>query len=102
MVDPYRCLICHQTDPGDTGDVSRNPFGAAFEANRRVWDLALANLNSDGDDCSNGVELGDTNGDGENDGNVSELQSNPGVNDCAGASVDSRTWGDLKALFGSN
>ena len=101
VVEPLRCLICHQTDPGETSDTTLNLFGADFLANGRLWDDTLANQNSDGDGCSNGFELGDVDGDGENDGNVTELQSNPGVEDCNGASVDHRTWGELKALFGS-
>jgi hypothetical protein len=56
-------------------------------------------MNSDGDNCSNGFELGDSDGDGENDVGVTELQTNPGVDDCSGASVNETTWGSLKALF---
>jgi hypothetical protein len=102
VVDPFRCLICHQTDPGVTGDSSLNSFGDDFLANGLVWNDVLADMNSDGDGCSNGMELGDVDGNGQNEGNVDLLQNNPGADDCSGASVDGRTWGELKALFDQN
>lgn len=99
VTEPFQCAICHVGD--NTPDL--NPFGEDFLANGRIWDAGLAALDSDGDNCANGVELGDADGDGQNDGNVDSLQSNPGVAfDCGGASVDSRTWGELKALFDRN
>jgi len=90
------CLACHVE-----GMSGLNPFGEDFLENGRIWDAVLADLDSDGDGCVNGVELGDANGDGENDSGVGDL-SNPGVaGDCEPATVDRRTWGDLKALFDS-
>lgn len=100
LVDPFQCLVCHTSDPSQTGSFALNVFGSAFLANGRVWDDALAAADSDNDGCLNGVELGDADGDGVLDGNVEELQSNPGdASDCGGALVDARSWGELKALF---
>ncbi len=100
VVEPFRCLLCHVADPDQTGRTELNPFGRDYLDNLRTWDDALATLDSDGDGCTNGVELGDVDGDGSTDGNIDRLQSNPGApNDCGGASVDSRTWGELKSLF---
>ena len=100
VVEPYRCLLCHVADPDQTGRTERNPFGRDYLDNLRTWNETLAALDSDGDGCTNGVELGDVDGDGSSDGNIDRLQSNPGVEtDCGGASVDSRTWGELKSLF---
>ena len=102
VTEPFQCLLCHVSEPAQTGS-PLNPFGTDFLANLRTWDAALASLDSDGDGCTNGVELGDVDGDGQSDGNVDQLQSNPGAaNDCGGASVDSRTWGELKSLFDRN
>jgi hypothetical protein len=98
VVSPFECLICHQTN----GDAALNAFGQDFLANDLVWNDVLAEMNSDGDECTNGVELGDVDGDGQNEGNIVELQNNPGENDCAAATVDGRTWGELKALFDRN
>jgi hypothetical protein len=98
VVSPFECLICHQT----VDSPSLNAFGEDFLANGLVWNDVLAEMNSDGDGCSNGVELGDVDGDGRNEGNIVQLQNNPGEDDCAAATVDSRTWGELKALFDRN
>ena len=96
QTDPFACLICHQSADGS----GLNLFGVDFLGNDRLWNRILAEMDSDGDGCVNGFELGDVDGDGENDGNVGDLQSNPGViGDCGGATVDSRTWGELRALF---
>ncbi len=102
VTEPFQCLLCHVSEPAQSGS-PLNAFGTDFLANFRTWDAALASLDSDGDGCTNGVELGDVDGDGQSDGNVDQLQSNPGApNDCGGASVDSRTWGELKSLFDRN
>jgi len=102
VADPFLCLICHVSNPDQTGSTDLNSFGTAFLANGRVWDLTLASLDSDNDGCVNGVELGDADADGESDGNVSSLQSNPGDGtDCGGAGVDATSWGELKSLFDS-
>ncbi len=72
-----------------------------FLANGRLWDSDLATLDSDNDGCLNGVEVGDSDGDGNSDGNVTEQAGNPGVfDDCgSGSLVDEKTWGTLKAMF---
>lgn len=98
LTQPFQCLVCHQTNPDETGSFALNDFGADFLQNERVWNSALAAVDSDRDGCLNGVELGDVNGDGQTDGNVDDLSTNPGVEDC-GATVDLQTWGTLKALF---
>lgn len=99
IYEPYRCLICHVGDPGH-GSAVLNQFGNDYLANLRRWNASLAALDSDLDGCSNGVELGDVNGDMVIDGNIDRLASNPGAADC-GSSHDATTWGELKALFES-
>ena len=98
---PNLCSACHLVDAPSPGNAGLNPFGVDFLANGRIWDLELANLDSDGDGCLNGVEVGDSDGDGKPDGNVDEQVSNPGVVDeCgSGSLVDEQTWGALKAMF---
>ncbi len=54
---PESCMVCHQAD----GPPLR-PFGADFNSAGRVWTLALAMTDSDGDGFSNGTELGDPGG----------------------------------------
>ena len=101
---PNLCFTCH-LDPSPTpGNTGLNPFGLDFLENGRVWDSNLAQLNSDDDACLNGVEVGDSDGDGEPDGNVDEQSGNPGVDDECGSSnlVDEKTWDALKAMFDGN
>jgi hypothetical protein len=100
IYDPLRCLICHTENPEGGGETTLNVFGADFLANLRHWNGTLAEMDSDSDGCLNGVELGDSDGDGVADGNISRLTSNPGAADC-GSSLDPTTWGELKALFES-
>eukprot|EP00951_Prasinocladus_malaysianus_P047796 scaffold651981_cov52-Prasinocladus_malaysianus.AAC.1 len=38
---------------------ARNPFGLAFAANNYAWDSTLCLEDSDGDNLTNGEELGD-------------------------------------------
>ncbi len=98
---PNLCLTCHTVQFPSTGNAALNPFGLDFLENGRVWDSNLAQLNSDGDNCLNGVELGDSDGDGQPDGNVTEQSGNPGVADACGSGnlVDQQTWDALKAMF---
>lgn len=98
---PNLCLACHVSASPTVGDFALNPFGDDYLANGRLWDSNLANLDSDGDGCLNGVEVGDSDGDGEADGNVESQAGNPGVPDeCgSGSLVDEKTWGALKAMF---
>jgi hypothetical protein len=100
----FECLNCHLDSQPTVGDFDLNPFGQDFLANDRVWDADLAQLDSDEDGCLNGVELGDSDGDGQPDGNVTAEMGNPGeVDECGGgAFTDEVTWGALKALFDSN
>lgn len=101
VTEPNLCLACHQLTNPTSGRSDLNPFGADFLANGRIWDLELASLDSDGDGCLNGVEIGDSDGDGRADGNVTEQTGNPGVSDeCgSGSLVDEELWGNLKAMF---
>ena len=96
----FGCLICHNSAT-PAQDSSLNVFGDASVANGLVWNSTLAAGNADGDDCSNGAELGDVDGDGQLDGNTTEENGNPGVEDsCAGhALTEAATWGALKNLF---
>jgi hypothetical protein len=98
---PNLCASCHQIAQPTAGDAALNPFGVDYLANGRLWDANLASLDSDGDGCLNGVEIGDSDGDGEPDGNVETQSGNPGVHDeCgSGSLVDVETWGALKAMF---
>ncbi len=101
---PNLCASCHTSASPSEGDSDLNPFGVDFLENGRVWDSNLAQLNSDGDNCLNGVEVGDSDGDGQPDGNVDEQSGNPGVADDCGSNdlVDERTWDALKAIFDGN
>jgi hypothetical protein len=101
VTGPFLCLACHDREDPSPGNAGLNVFGADFLANGRRWDENLAQEDSDGDGCLNGVEIGDSDGDGEPDGNVEEQAGNPGVVDECGSGqlVDEKTWGALKALF---
>jgi hypothetical protein len=99
VVVPNLCLTCHTITTPMPGDVQLNVFGEDFLANGRLWNPALAQLDSDEDGCLNGVEIGDADGDGRADGNVDRHSGNPGVpGDCTTV-VGERTWTALKALF---
>ena len=75
----YKCANCHATAKPDATHYDLNSFGNDFLANGKVWNKALANMNSDNDKCSNGFELGDVNGDGVYDQGGEVLEnSNPG------------------------
>jgi hypothetical protein len=94
----FRCLNCHNVqDPGPS-QASLNAFGTAFKNNGFKWDATLAALGSDGDNCSNGFELGDQNGDGVMDPGVSAERSNPGQTDCT-LQISAEAWSTLKQLF---
>lgn len=100
VVEPFLCAVCHTMDDPVAGRSELNVFGLAFLAADRQWNSELASADSDGDGCTNGVELGDTDADGVADGNVTALQSNPGDgSDCGVNSVDATTWTELKGLF---
>jgi hypothetical protein len=101
VTGPNLCLACHTVDSPTSGNAELNAFGLDFLANGRQWDSNLAQGDSDNDGCLNGVEVGDSDGDGNPDGNVTEQAGNPGVfDDCgSGSLVDEKTWGTLKAMF---
>jgi hypothetical protein len=100
VVEPFLCAVCHVSSTPDQTSFELNPFGDDFLAGGRVWNDTLASADSDDDNCVNGVELGDTDGDGVADGNVTSLQSNPGDGtDCGVNTVDPTTWTELKGLF---
>ncbi len=100
VTSPFLCLACH-TDNAPSGNAPLNPFGDDYLDNGRRWDSDLAQLDSDGDGCQNGAEIGDVDGNGQADGNVTEQAGNPGVADDCGSGhlVDEQTWGALKAMF---
>lgn len=101
LTAPFDCLACHTMTNPQPGSFALNSFGEDFLQNGRIWDSNLAQLDSDGDNCLNGVEVGDSDGDGFADGNVEEQASNPGEADNCGSGqlVDEKTWGALKAMF---
>ena len=97
------CANCHVSGTStEAPSVALNSFGQAFKNNGEVWNQTLANGNSDQDGCTNGVELGDSDGNGEPDGNQTRQTSNPGSGDCHPSTIDEQTWGALKSLFNSN
>lgn len=98
----FQCLICHTTAEPVVGSSELNAFGIDFQQNERIWNRALALENSDEDNCANGFELGDADGDGVLDAGVEEENSNPGdPTDCLIA-INERTWGKIKELFSGN
>jgi len=95
---PYRCLNCHLVQDPPASNAGLNSFGAAFKANGFKWDRTLAEMGSDGDNCSNGFESGDTDGDGTPDAGVTAERSNPGTLDCT-LQISATAWSTLKDLF---
>jgi hypothetical protein len=91
----YRCKLCHQSTMPGSGDL--NDFGSDFRSNGYTWDEELADMDSDGDQYKNGLELGDEDGDGEPE--VLVERSNPGDPLNNPTSVDKDTWGVIKNLF---
>ncbi len=97
MSKRYQCANCHISASPTIASYTLNPFGADFKSNSEKWDAALAAKDSDGDGYSNGVELGDANGDG-----IAETvfeRSNPGDRYNTPNSVSRQTWGVIKSLF---
>jgi len=97
---PFGCANCHAGATATTvpADHALNAFGVDFKNNGLVWNAALAGLDSDGDGCTNGTEIGDADGNGHADANVTQENSNPGAPDCTNDTKD-KTWGELKSLF---
>lgn len=98
------CANCHVNGTSTQApSVELNGFGKAFKNNGMVWDQALAGGNSDQDGCTNGVELGDADGNGVPDEHQTPQTSNPGSgDDCQPSTLTEQSWGALKSLFNSN
>jgi hypothetical protein len=97
----FRCALCHTVPTPTDEQPDLNAFGKDFLNNNSIWDHTLASMNSDGDRCSNGAELGDRDGDGEFDESSHRPRenSNPGnPADCT-APIDPATWGIIKQIF---
>ncbi len=97
VISPFECSNCHMSEAPSGEAVTLNDFGYDFL--EWGWGPDLAVMDSDGDGCHNGVEIGDSDGDGNPDNGVSDQSSNPGVGDCSSASTDEMTWSALKDLF---
>jgi len=101
----YSCDNCHLEAASPTlSNPALNPFGLDFNnpaIGDNTWNSYLAGLDSDGDGCNNGAEIGDVDGNGQPDNGVIRESSNPGVDgDCSSASIfEEATWGELKAMF---
>ncbi len=102
---PFSCDNCHLPDAAPTlSNPALNAFGLDFnnpDIGNNDWSSYLAGLDSDGDGCTNGAEIGDVNGNGHPDNGVDQESSNPGLEgDCTSASVfEEATWGQLKSMF---
>lgn len=92
----FRCALCHQSSEPISG-ADLNDFGKDFKNNNFEWNSTLAALDSDGDNFSNGIELGDEDGDGTPE--VSIERSNPGDPYNHPSSIDPKTWSIIKRLF---
>jgi len=92
----FKCTICHQSPDPITG-TDLNNFGKDFKKYGYEWNSTLAGLDSDGDGFSNGIELGDEDGDGSPE--VSIERSNPGDPINHPSSIDPKTWSIIKGLF---
>jgi len=97
LYERYQCLNCHLS--ADPASADLNSFGRDFQARGNTWDAYLAGLDSDGDGCDNGAELGDVDGNGIPDQGVGRESSNPGVAGDCSADIDPVSWGQLKAMF---
>ncbi|HZM17310.1 MAG TPA: hypothetical protein VFE28_15015 [Candidatus Krumholzibacteria bacterium] len=94
----FRCLNCHTIQDPSTAQAALNPFGRAFKDNASHWDAKLARSGADGDNCTNGFELSDEDGDGKLDVGRTEERGNPGESGCA-LQLSTTTWQSLKLLF---
>ena len=97
----FRCALCHATAAPTPEDHPLNVFGRDFLANGNLWSETLALMNSDGDRCANGTEIGDRDGDGVHDdgGDNPREISNPGNSSDCTAPIDEATWGLIKEIF---
>ena len=73
------CLNCHLSRTGGSVNKFGNEVSGIVRSGSSdaFWSAALASKDSDGDGYTNGEELGDTNGDGIIDSNITEV-TNPG------------------------
>jgi len=94
----FRCLNCHTVQDPSASQATLNAFGRAFKDNGSRWDATLARAGADGDNCTNGFELSDENGDGQLDTGRTEERDNPGEAGCA-LQLKEATWQNLKTLF---
>jgi hypothetical protein len=94
----FRCLNCHAVQDPPASNASLNAFGTAFKSNGFRWDRSLAVISSDGDNCTNGFELGDADGNGLADAGVFHERSNPGKSDCT-LELTPTAFSALKRLF---
>jgi hypothetical protein len=96
----FQCVLCHISPTPTALSFQLNAFGNDFRNNGAIWDRTLALMNSDGDRCSNGYEIGDREGDGKfDDGGQPRERSNPGnPADCT-APIGPATWGLIKEIF---
>ena len=85
----YQCEICHAVKEPVSGNAPLNVFGDDFKENGSKWDKTLAEKDSDEDGFTNGLELGDEEGDGI--ANISSERSNPGSGDSKPSSVDEKS-----------
>lgn len=91
----YMCTLCHTSSEPSSFDL--NQFGSDYQSNGYVWDEELAEMDSDGDEYPNGIELGDEDGDGQPE--IFIERSNPGDPLNNPSSIDRDTWGIIKNLF---
>ena len=94
----FRCLNCHTVQDPAAANAALNPFGQDFKNNGFQWNTTIASRSADGDNCTNGFELGDENGDGIADANVTRERFNPGQTDCT-LQITPQAWSALKTLF---
>jgi hypothetical protein len=98
----FKCALCHTAAEPSKDNADLNSFGVDFADNGRVWDRALAMLNSDNDKCLNGFELGDQDGDGVFDHAGEAVEhSNPGDSADCSIALTVQTWGRIKEVFRS-
>ena len=96
LYQKFRCTICHLSmEPNSGSDL--NNFGRDFKANSNLWNEKLARMDSDRDGFTNGIELGDENGDGIAEATAE--RSNPGDRLNTPSSVNEHTWSVIKSLF---
>ena len=91
------CRICHTSSDPSTGAAEINPFGKDFKDNGNEWNMNLAEMDSDNDGHTNGIEIGDENGGGSP--TTDKVRSNPGDAFDMPSSLDQKTWGVIKSLY---